>query len=134
MIAETTGGSLTSTKQFVWDIYSRCEARRADGAVSAQYFGHGQILSGVSYFYAKDHLKSIRELTSISSAIEAQYSYTLFGQSVVLQGPVSSDFQFAGYYQHAPSSLSLTTRRSYSAHEARWLNRDPLSEQAGTNL
>ena len=41
------------------------------------------------------------------------------------------DLQYAGYYFHSPSKLSLNLRRSYNSGLARWLNRDPLGEVAG---
>jgi type VI secretion system secreted protein VgrG len=35
---------------------------------------------------------------------------------------------------HAPSVLNLTVRRAYSANFGRFLNRDPMEENAGSNL
>ncbi len=47
---------------------------------------------------------------------------------------VPSDFQYAGYYYHAPSGLNLTLNRVYSAQVGRWINRDPIEELGGNNL
>src|SRR5262249_8019518 len=45
-----------------------------------------------------------------------------------------SDFQFAGYYFHAPSTLNLTLNRAYSSTFGRRLSRDPIEEDGGLNL
>ena len=47
---------------------------------------------------------------------------------------MSSDFQYAGYYYHAPSGLSLTRARAYNSNSGRWINRDPIGENGGLNL
>jgi RHS repeat-associated protein len=134
-IAETSGGTVISTKQFVWsDGLTPDEVRNASSAVTAQYFSLGETISGTSYYYTKDHLSSIRDMTNSSGAIQAQYTYDPFGQLTKLQGSQSSDFQYAGYYYHAPSSLNLTLNRAYSAYLGRWKNRDPIGESASINL
>ena len=68
-IVETTAGSITSTKQFVWSSdklrpYQPCEARNASGTITAQYFTSGQTISGTSYFYTADHLANPPDLAS----------------------------------------------------------------------
>lgn len=105
-----------------------CEARNASGTVTAQYFVWGQTISGSSYFYTKDHLGSVHELTNSSGTIQAQYSYNAYGRDMLLQGSNLSDFQFGGYYTHQPSGLSLTTARAYNCSWGQWLSRDPVSE------
>jgi RHS repeat-associated protein len=47
---------------------------------------------------------------------------------------MDSDFQYAGYYTHQRSGLSLTRRRAYSPALGRWINRDPIGERGGVNL
>ncbi len=135
-IVETSGGTVTSTKQFVWSNgLAPHEARNASSAITAQYFSLGEKISGTSYYYTKDHLGSIREMTNTSGAIQGQYAYDPYGQvnKIAGSGPVS-DFQYAGYYYHSPSALSATLNRAYSASMGRWLNRDPIEERGGINL
>ena len=48
-------------------------------------------------------------------------------------GP-DADFGFAGMYEHARSGLNWTMFRAYNSSLGRWLSRDPLGEQVGTNL
>ena len=78
-IVETTGGSVASTKQFVWCGHRRSEARSSIGALVAQFFVLGETVSGTIYLYAKDRLSSVRELTSSAGSVQAEYSYDPFG-------------------------------------------------------
>jgi RHS repeat-associated protein len=133
-IVETVSSTVTSTKQLVWSDGAMKEARDATGAVTAQYFWNGQTISGSSYFYTKDHLGSIRELTDSSGNIQAAYSYDVYGRIIKIQGSLASDFQYAGYYMHAPSGLNLAVHRAYSASLGRWINRDPAGSEGGFNL
>ncbi|HEY9684990.1 MAG TPA: RHS repeat-associated core domain-containing protein [Oculatellaceae cyanobacterium] len=133
-IVEATGGSITSTKQFVWASGAMKEGRDASGNVLSKYFTTGQTLSGTSYFYNKDVLGSIREMTDSSANIQAQSNYDPFGRVSQLQGAQFSDFQYAGYYLHRPSGLALTLARAYSSSFGRWINRDPIGEAGGVNM
>ena len=134
-IVETVAGSVTSTKQFVRCDNEMCEARNASSAITAQYFSHGETISGTSYYFTLiDPPGSVGELTNTAGAVQAQYAYDPYGRVMVLQGSVASDFQYAGYYYHAPSGLNLTRTRVYSASLGRWLSRDIIQEAAGVNL
>jgi RHS repeat-associated protein len=132
-IVETVGGDVTTTKQFVWCDGKMREARDGDGDVLNQYFDCGQTISNSSYFYTKDHLGSIRELTDSSGNIQAQYEYDPYGRVRQVQGSLASDFQYANYYYHAPSGLNLAMHRAYSADLGRWLNRDPKQPSTEPN-
>jgi RHS repeat-associated protein len=135
-IVETVSGSLTSTQQFVWCGNKKCEARDGSSSVLAQFFHRGEIISGTSYFYNLDHLGSIRELTNSAGAVKTRYGFDPYGQvtQTFVSGTVASDFQYAGYYFHAPSGLCLTRTRSYSAGLGRWITRDSVGELGGINL
>jgi RHS repeat-associated protein len=157
-IVETTAGSVTSTKQFVWcddenRPYQFCEERDGSGTLNKMFFGRGQQNTGTKYFYTRDQLGidstitatlssmslvqlinpapflgSVREVTDNTGAVQAQYSYDPYGQVTKLQGNQNSDFQFGGYYQHLRSGLNLTLMRIYSSQFGRWMSRDPLGE------
>jgi RHS repeat-associated protein len=133
-IIETNNESITSTKQFVWSGGVRCEARDADGLMLSQYFRWGQTLNDANYFYTRDHLGSVRELTDSTENIQAQYNYDPYGRVSKSQGSLDSDFEYAGYYNHGPSGLNQAVHRFYSPSLARWINRDPIGEQGGLNL
>jgi RHS repeat-associated protein len=101
-----------------------------------KYFGAGQTISGANFFYSKDLMNTVRELTNSAGTIQAVYGYDPFGRVVKLLGSQTqtSDFLYAGSYFHQPSQLNLTLHRAYSANLGRWINRDPLAESAGSNL
>lgn len=119
-IVETASGSVTSTKQFVGE-----EERDSGGTVTRKFFKRGEVISGTAYFYVKDHLGSVRELTDSSGVVQTRYSFDPFGRTSKLQGSVDADYQFAGMYMHGRSGCYLTPARAYSAQIASWLSRDP---------
>jgi RHS repeat-associated protein len=134
-IVEQAGGSITGTKQFIWSLGSRNEARDAAGIVSNQYFLLGEVQGSSKYFYTLDHLHSTRELTNATGTLTSQYAYDPYGrQSSLLTGGITSSVSYAGYYAHAPSNLNLTLTRAYAPNNSRWLSRDPSGEINGTNL
>jgi RHS repeat-associated protein len=119
---------------FVWEDDGKQEARNSGGAITAQYFGLGEKISGTSYFYTTDQLGSIREMTDSSGTIHAEYAYDPYGRLSKLSETVRSDFQYGGYYAHGPSGLYLTRNRSYLPSLARWLSRDSLAKNSGMNV
>lgn len=133
-IVETSSGSITSTKQFVWCAKDRCEQRDQNSNILAQYFTCGTMMAGSNYYWTKDHSPSVREMTNSSGVVEAQYSYDPFGRVLKLRGSLTSDFQFANYYFHLTSGLGLPVARCYSSILGRWIQRDPMQEAGGKNL
>jgi hypothetical protein len=115
-ITEYASGSLISTKQFVWYGVNMSEARDASGTIINQYFLHGQNSSGTNYFFTRDQLGSVRDVTNNSGVLQAVYSYDPYGRLATLSGSSNADFLFANYYYHAPSGLSMTVNRAYSAN------------------
>lgn len=138
-IVETIAGIVTSTKQFVWcsdkkRIYQPCEERDASGMLTKQYFRCGQINNPAKYFYSNDQLGTVRELTDSGGAIKAEYIYDPFGLAQTIQQTVASDIGFTGLYIHTRSAFNLAVFRDYKAIIGRWISRDPISEEGGTNL
>jgi RHS repeat-associated protein len=89
------------------------------------------------FYYTRDHLGSIRELTDSGGNVRARYAYDPFGRRTRLTGDVEADFGFAGMFWSAEASLSLTHFRAYDPELGRWLSRDPLRNaevSAGPNL
>jgi RHS repeat-associated protein len=134
MIQEYTSSSLTSTRQFVWANGFRREARDGSSSVTAQYFLGGEIVSGTNYLLAGTGDSSVREVTNSSGTVVQEYSYDPFGRLIDLYGSANADLQFASYYSHGRSGLSLTGTRAYSAQFGRFVNRDPIDENGGVNL
>jgi RHS repeat-associated protein len=78
---------------------------------------------------------SIRDVTTSTGSVAAQYSYDPFGVQTRVSGTgPDSDFGFCGYYVHQPSGLLFTQTRAYSPVLGRFLNRDPAGELGSTNL
>lgn len=91
-------------------------------------------MNGTNYYYAKDHLGSIREVTNGSGVVQASYDYDVYGRQTQLVGTLQADFGYAGYYNYKTTCQYLTWFRVYDPDKGRWLSRDPLGEFTGSNL
>jgi RHS repeat-associated protein len=132
-------GAGVSVKRFVWCGSQICEERDSSGlTVTKRFFPEGEQRIGGSdagnYYYSRDHLGSIREVTDASGALKARYDYDPYGKSVVVDGNMNVDFGYTGHYFHAPSGLNLSLYRAYTPAIGRWLTRDPIGEEGGINL
>lgn len=140
-IRHLTNGVEASLRRFLWCDNNICEERNASGAVAKRFFAQAMKVeagpTAGSYYYARDHLGSIRELTDSSGSVRARYAYDPYGRPTKLTGDLDSDFGFAGMFWSSEVELSLTRFRAYDPELARWLSRDPLrnAEQVeGPNL
>lgn len=134
-IVEKAYNGVTSTKQFVYVGTTMAEERDASGAVTKQFYPQGQENGTTKYYYTFDHLGSVREMTDGSGTIQARYDYDSFGRVTTITGTVPSDFQYAGYYEHAPSGLNMFLfRGGYDPTVGRFIQRDAMGEAGGLNL
>jgi RHS repeat-associated protein len=131
-VQETLGGSVI--KQWVWCGDQPCEERDANGNVTKRFYVLGEQIGGTPYFFTRDHLGSVREMTDGNGAIRARYDYDPFGRMTKISGDLDADFGFAGDLYHQATNLNLTLFRAYDPNLGRWLNRDPLGERGGLNL
>ncbi|MDD5263076.1 MAG: hypothetical protein PHD76_14630 [Methylacidiphilales bacterium] len=111
-----------------------CEERDASNTVTKRFYGQGEQMTGANYFYTRDHLGSVRELTDSTTAVRARYGYDPYGRTTKLSGDQDADFGYTGHYQHQKSGLTLAPYRIYDANLGRWLSRDPIEERGGINL
>ena len=89
-----------------------------------------------SYYYAQDHLGSVRDLVTASGQVLASYDYDPYGNPTrtTQSGSARADYRYAGLFYHTQSGLYLTHYRVYDPVTARWLSRDPIGETGGINL
>jgi RHS repeat-associated protein len=127
---EKNGSTVTSTKQCVWNGSSIAEERDASNVVTRRFYSQGEQIGAASYFYTRDHLGSIRELTDGSGVVQARYDYDPYGRRPKITGTLDASFGFTGHYYHAPSNLNLALYRGYDSDLGRWLSRDPYRSPA----
>ncbi len=90
-----------------------------------------------NYFYTRDHLGSIRELTDSSGTVRARYAYDPYGRRTKLTGDLEADFGFTGLFFSGEAGIAIARFRAFDAELGRWLSRDPLPKaetQEGPNL
>ena len=134
-IIEKTNGVVQTESRFLWRGLEICEKRDGTGAIiNRRYFGGGERISTASYFYARDHLGSVREMLNDSQTIEARYDYDPYGRRTALINNIEPDFSYTGHFYHSSSALHLATFRGLDSGMGRWLSRDPIEESAGPNI
>ena len=130
VIRQVVNQAETSYRRFVWSGGQIREERNADGSLARQYFAQGMAIENgattESYYYTRDELGSIREVTDSSGTLQARYSYDFFGQPTKLTGGIDADFGFAGMFWSSEIGLNMTRFRPYDPGTGRWLSRDPL--------
>jgi RHS repeat-associated protein len=132
---EKEGASILSQATFLWVGNVMREERDFTGStVAKRFFDYGIQNGSAKYFYTKDHLGSIREMTDSNGVIAARYEYDPFGERFKVEGSQDADFGFTGFYLHQPTGLSLTKYRAYNSSFGRWISRDPIEERGGLNL
>jgi RHS repeat-associated protein len=121
---------VTGTMQLIWrpGDAQPCEELDANNNVTNRFYPQGEQISGVSYFYTRDHLASVRELVDSTGAVRARYDYDPYGVRTKLSGDLEAQFGYTGHYYHQPSGLNLALYRAYDAGVGRWLSRDPLKD------
>ena len=140
ILEKDENGNVTSTKNLIWVGTEIAEERDANNAVTKRYYSRGMQVVGSSsnssFYYTRDHLGSIRELTDATGAVRTRFDYDPYGRQMATRwgagGDIDADFGYTGHYHHGPSDLWLTLYRGYDPNSTRWLSRDPL-ENAETS-
>ncbi|MDB5047815.1 MAG: hypothetical protein JWO30_886 [Fibrobacteres bacterium] len=134
-IIEKSSGTVISKKKYLWTGNLIAEERDSTGGTILQrYFGYGVKIGTSKYFYTKDHLGSILEMTDSLGSVVARYAYDPYGVKTKVSGAQDADFGFAGYFVHSVSGLSFAKYRVYNALLGGWSSRDPIEELGGMNL
>jgi RHS repeat-associated protein len=139
---------LNTTVYFIWEGGSIIQKRI--GGTSAysctNYFDEGEMrclnnAAPTKYYYTRDHLGSVYEMTDTSAAVQAAYSYVAYGERTKRWGTGETEIAYTGHWDFKPASfakqaasdLSLTWFRTYDPERGVWLSRDPLEEVGGLN-
>jgi RHS repeat-associated protein len=150
-ISRTTSGS--SVTRYFYDGEQLIEERDGAGDLVASYL-HGpgtdevisrrRISGGVAadIFYHADALGSVTAVTDASGAIVERYRYDAFGQvtflspdfTVLISSAVYNSILFTGRIYDPESRLYDFRARTYHPYLGRFLQRDPLGEEASPNL
>jgi RHS repeat-associated protein len=143
------GGSETSKERFVYDGFLQIEeldALDSNNILKKRVWepGGNRLLSeshsflGVftSFYALSDANKNITEYIDSTGIIQAHFEYSPFGKITVASGlmPDNFDFRFSSEYFDPETSLVYYNFRYYSPELGRWMTRDPIEEQGGTNL
>ena len=134
-IMEYNGSYNYTETRYLWCGERICQARNGSDAVIRRYYDEGE-LGPNAYYYAQDHLDSVRDLVNTSGQVLASYDYDPYGNPTRTEesGSARADYRYAGLFYHQPSGLYLTHYRVYDPVTARWLSRDPIGEMGGVNL
>jgi RHS repeat-associated protein len=136
--ASTTRNGITEDKGYAWSGNAIVAETDGAGLLSRRFFDQGMILdsgplSG-AYYYARDHLRSIRELVDGTGMLNTRYSYSPTGVRIETASGLDSNFGFTGLRRDQETGLVFARFRIYDATLNRWLSRDPLGELAGVNV
>ena len=92
--------------------------------------------AGDKHYYDFDSLGSVAALTGVAGFNESTYQYLPFGEELASTGTISNPFQFAGQFgvMRETDELHYMRSRHYSNFDGRFIQRDPIGIQGGTNL
>ena len=126
-IVEKDGAAILSDRRYIWSDLAVLEERDATGSSVLRRFFHQGVQEGTdAYFYTKDHLGSIREMTDAAGTLRARYDYDPYGRQTKLGGDKDAAFGFTGHFRHSPSGLELAPYRAYAPSLGRWISQDPI--------
>jgi RHS repeat-associated protein len=134
-ITELHGTTVINAYTYVWCGVNSCQERDVTGhTIGKQFFDQGEQINGTNYYFACDHLGSVREMTDSNGVVHANYDYDAYGRQTKLSGDLDSDFGYTGFYVEKTLCLDLTWFRAYDPEKGRWLSKDPAGEAVGYNL
>jgi RHS repeat-associated protein len=140
-VRELQGSTVISYNRYGWLGMQMEEERDATGAtVDKRYFSRGMQLTGKggleTRLFARDHLGSVRQVSSMSGALTSTYDFDPWGRRSLSGGTDETSLAFTVYFFHSPSGLAISPFRAYKSNFGQWLSRDPLIDNAQdlTNL
>ena len=134
--AETVSGTTTTT-YYMWCGTTICQTRNSSQTAIRRDLPEGEynVSTSQKLVYMPDQLGSARDVIDATAGTRvASYDYLPYGAPARSSVTNGTDYQYAGLFAHANSTLSLATYRAQDGNTGRWTNRDPLRENGGTNL
>jgi RHS repeat-associated protein/uncharacterized repeat protein (TIGR01451 family) len=138
------------TTIFVYDYRGQVlEERSGDNQLLARYTYGGLLdepitleLSGATYYYHRDALGSVTEVTDAGGALIERYEYEVYGQATIFDGAsieltassIGNPYLFTSRRFDPESGNYYYRARYYSPSLGRFLQMDPLGFADGTNL
>lgn len=90
--------------------------------------------TGLTYFYHKDSLGTVTNLTNSNGAIVQSYQYDSFGNITGMSGSIDQPFTFTGREFDPETGLYYYRARYYDPFTGRFINQDPLGFDGGINF
>ncbi|MDR0993538.1 MAG: RHS repeat-associated core domain-containing protein, partial [Verrucomicrobiota bacterium] len=81
-------------------------------------------------FYHYDFNGNIVQISSSQQIPLASYTYSPFGEVLLKEGPFDSRYQFSTKEYDEPTAMNYYGYRFYNPELGRWINRDPLGDEA----
>jgi RHS repeat-associated protein len=130
---EVNAGTTASVSRLVW-VGERAVEERFDGSSgSTRLFAQGIEDAGIAYYYTRDRLTSIREMTDWTAAVRARYEYDPYGRQAVIGGDLTSRHGFDGLLTAKTEGLVQARYRTYAPEAGRWLSADPAGPDSASN-
>ena len=134
-IVKKTGGVTDWTRRLVYADTEILEERDAAGTGIVKRYATQGVKEGTdAYFYTRDHLGSLVNLTDASLTLRARYAYDPYGRGTRTAGNRDADIGFTGHLIDRDADLTLTYFRGYDPSLGRWLSPDPSGYTDGMNL
>jgi len=138
----SAGPTLTAAKKYTWglDLGGSGDNPRIDSAG-----GIGGLLAvrdaaanpAKSYYYFYDGNGNVGQVIDrADGSVDAKYEYDAYGNYLTKSGTFANDnpWRFSTKYWDDETGLGYWGYRYYAPDEGRWVNRDPIGEDAGGNL
>ena len=121
---------------YVWGMDLSGSSQGA-GGVGGLLFSNFSLPSTNSYASAYDGNGNVIGLVDMATGVKsATYDYNAFGETIQSDGAASATnhFRFSTKYTDDETGLIYYGYRFYQPTTGRWLSRDPIEENGGTNL
>jgi len=133
---------VTGDKRFVYDgLDLIADLNSSDQVVASYTNGLGiddpliMRWNSNNYFYHKNHLGSVTDITDSSGAIVKSYQYDAYGNVLSAPGAFNQNtLTYTARERHVASGLYYYRARWYDPQLGRFMNQDPIGYLGGPNL